>query len=68
METARDSIGVRANRLHNQIFAKEPKNGDTTLSKEGLLDAFQALYEECNNDYLKKQDKNIQVCLCIFFL
>lgn len=61
METLQEPIGVRANRLNTQIFGKQTRN--SAISKEGLLDAFQVLYDECNSDYLKKQDENVKVDL-----
>lgn len=65
MESARETIGVRTIRLNNQILAKQTKNSGA-ITKECLLDAFQVLYNECNCEFLKKQDKNIQVSVnCI---
>lgn len=63
MESSNESISVRVNRLNTQLFTAKSVKSDSSdvITKEGLLDAFQVLYNECNNEHLKKTDKNIQV-------
>lgn len=71
MEPSQEPIGVRVNRLNAQLLGKPVKNGNSgVITKEGLLDAFQVLYDECNSEQLKKCDKNVQVthtmhCFCV---
>lgn len=60
-----ESISVRVTRLNNLIVgytndsSKFGKPIVECLAREGLLDAFCLLYNECDKDNLKKRDKNI---------
>lgn len=60
-----ESISARVTRLNNLIIghtkgtSKVDKSIVECLSREGLLDAFCLLYNECNKENLKKKDKNI---------
>lgn len=62
MEPSKEPICVRITRLNN-IFLGRPGAGNVNakkhyLGREGLIDALILLYDECNNDALKK-DRNI---------
>ncbi|GLH00471.1 Serine/threonine-protein kinase Genghis Khan [Gryllus bimaculatus] len=63
MEPCKEPVSVRITRLNNFFLGRGGSAANTLLSKqfigrEGLLDALVVLYDECNNDALKK-DKNI---------
>lgn len=62
MEPSQEPISVRINRINAQILGKLDitKNFTNLFAKESLLDALQVLYDECNTDHLKNQDKNIK--------
>ncbi|XP_067132283.1 citron Rho-interacting kinase-like isoform X3 [Centruroides vittatus] len=60
MEEQRESISSRLIKL-NQLFFEKLKGNVTyrhIISRDGLMDALFALYDECNNEYMRK-DKHI---------
>ncbi|XP_055840436.1 citron Rho-interacting kinase [Episyrphus balteatus] len=65
MSDNREPISVRTTRLNNLILGnwkastKNSRAVADAISREGLLDAFCLLYNECDKDALKKRDKNI---------
>lgn len=60
METQKDPISVRMHRLTQQILGKNNLiENSVLLTREGLLDALQVLFDECNSDCLKNGDKSI---------
>lgn len=65
MSETREPISVRTTRLNNLIIGNWKASTKTSravadaISREGLLDAFCLLYNECDKDALKKRDKNI---------
>jgi hypothetical protein len=74
MEPSKEPICVRIARL-NSIFLGRADAGNVNakkhcLGREGLMDALILLYDECNNDALKK-DRNIALfvekCNVIFY-
>lgn len=68
MESSQERIGERVNKLNAYILGKPVKNTNgIMISKEGLLDAFQVLYNECETEHLKKSDGNVQVCITLNF-
>ncbi|XP_046386936.1 citron rho-interacting kinase [Ischnura elegans] len=62
MEPSKEPISVRIARLNNLFLSKTTSNTAIVnkhwVSREGLLDALIVLYDECNNDALKR-DKHI---------
>ncbi|XP_018320783.1 citron Rho-interacting kinase [Agrilus planipennis] len=58
MELITESINTRASRLNAQLLGKTSKV-PSLIYKENILDALFVLYDECNNEHLKKNDKNI---------
>ncbi|XP_014677813.1 PREDICTED: citron Rho-interacting kinase-like, partial [Priapulus caudatus] len=63
VEPLNEPISMRMSRLH-QVFMGKPCNISNNLyqslvSKEGLLDSLFVLYNECNNEYMIKQNKGI---------
>lgn len=60
MESAKEPISVRVAQLNSQLVStKSPDKKSNLLSREGLLDALNVLYEECKSDCLKNSDKHI---------
>ncbi|KAK5638338.1 hypothetical protein RI129_012633 [Pyrocoelia pectoralis] len=58
MEPSKDPINVRISQLNSNLTSS--KTSKTSLiSREGLLDALTVLYDESNNDCLKKCDRHI---------
>ena len=55
METSKEPISVRITRMNNIVMGRTPKS---LLRREGLIDSLLLLYDECNNDIMKK-DPNI---------
>lgn len=58
-----EPISMRTSRM-NQIFMGRASNISTCLyqslvTREGLLDSLFVLYDECNNDYMMKQNKAV---------
>lgn len=62
MEPSAETITARVIKLNSQILGKtQVKNSKlNVVSREGLLDTLQLLYDECNTDSLKQYDKNIK--------
>lgn len=62
MEPSSEAISVRLGRINSKILGKPPSKCSkmSVITREGLLDALQVLYDECNADCLKQYDKNIQ--------
>ncbi|XP_071448673.1 citron Rho-interacting kinase [Hetaerina americana] len=63
MEPSKEPISVRIARLNNLFLGKTTSSNPAIVNKhwvsrEGLLDALIVLYDECNNDALKR-DKHI---------
>jgi citron Rho-interacting kinase len=72
MEPSKEPISVRIARL-NSLFMGRVCAGNGLVKKhclgrEGLMDALIVLYDECNNDTLKK-DRNIALFVekCMYF-
>ncbi|XP_077302884.1 citron rho-interacting kinase sticky [Arctopsyche grandis] len=65
MEPSKEAINVRLCQLNGQLwgrgvtFAGGNSTTKRSLNKETLLDALNVLYDECNNDSLKKNDECI---------
>ena len=63
MEPSKEAIAVRITRLNRQIIGKVT-NGTSKLSRkidrETLLDALTVLYDECNDDPVKKCDELVR--------
>ncbi|XP_052739013.1 citron Rho-interacting kinase [Bicyclus anynana] len=66
MEPSKEAIAVRVMRLNRQILGKVT-SGPSKLSKkidrESLLDALTVLYDECNEDPVKKCDELVRIFL-----
>lgn len=58
MEPSKDAISVRLAKLNNQFLGRSTA-GKRSLHRDGLLDALSVLYDECNNETLKKGDVHI---------
>lgn len=58
MESSKEPITVRVGKLNSQIIGKT-KTFHPIFNREGLLDALQVLYDECDSDCLRNLDKNI---------
>ncbi|XP_063832966.1 probable serine/threonine-protein kinase ndrA [Ostrinia nubilalis] len=60
MEPSKEAIAVRITRLNRQILGKvtsgSSKLNKKTIDREALLDALTVLYDECNDDPVKKSD------------
>lgn len=57
MEVSKEPISVRISRLNEQLVGRSGKT--KVIDREGLLDALTVLYDECNTEHLKKNDKYI---------
>lgn len=62
--SANNSISSRTHRLNKLIVCGSDDmntnvHSNTSLNRETLFDAFELLYNECNKDALKKNDRNI---------
>lgn len=62
--SANNSISARTQRLNKLIVSCSDDSNAATqssvlLNRETLLDAFNVLYDECNKDALKKNDRSI---------
>lgn len=75
MEPSKEAIAVRVARLNRQILGKVTAGTSTfskrTIEREALLDALTVLYDECNDDAIKKSDELVRsfVDKCeLFFL
>lgn len=65
MEPSKEAIAVRLTRLNRQILGKVTSTGSNsyckkTIDREALLDALTVLYDECNEDPLKKSDELVR--------
>lgn len=63
MEVSNEPIAVRIARINNMILGKMSNQASQSttgkfLAREGLLDAFTVLYDECNNETMRR-DKNV---------
>ncbi|KAJ0173065.1 hypothetical protein K1T71_011241 [Dendrolimus kikuchii] len=60
MEPSKEAIAVRITRLNRQILGKvtsgSNKLNKRTIDREALLDALTVLYDECNDDPVKRTD------------
>ncbi|XP_012254353.2 citron Rho-interacting kinase [Athalia rosae] len=70
MEGSTEPIAVRIARMNNLILGKTSSQSTQSnvgkfLAREGLLDAFTLLYDECNNETLRR-DKNVSRFLAKF--
>lgn len=78
MEPSKEAIAVRITRLNRQILGKvtsgSNKLNKKTIDREALLDALTVLYDECNDDPVKKTDELVRtfvdkckriLCLCL---
>lgn len=63
--SAKNSVGARTQRLNKLLVSRiDDSNvgGNRTnalINRETLLDAFDALYNECNKDSLRKHNSNV---------
>ncbi|KAM3964004.1 LOW QUALITY PROTEIN: uncharacterized protein ACR2FA_002045 [Aphomia sociella] len=64
MEPSKEAIAVRITRLNRQILGKVTsginKISKRTIDREALLDALTVLYDECNEDPVKKSDELVK--------
>ncbi|KAG6446840.1 citron rho-interacting kinase isoform X2 [Manduca sexta] len=64
MEPSKEAITLRITRLNRQILGKvtsgTSKFSKRTLDREALLDALTVLYDECNDDPVKKTDELVR--------
>ncbi|XP_060806753.1 citron rho-interacting kinase [Amyelois transitella] len=64
MEPSKEAIAVRITRLNRQILGKvigaTSKLNKKILDRETLLDALTVLYDECNDDPVKKSDELVR--------
>ena len=69
MGSSREPISVRIARLNNLFLGRAGAVNIHYLGREGLMDALILLYDECNNDVLKK-DRNISIFIekCMYVL
>lgn len=73
MEPSKDAIAVRITRLNRQILGKVTSGTSKlrkTIDREALLDALTVLYDECNDDPVKKCDDLVKIFVdkCKIFL
>lgn len=63
MEPSKDAIAVRVTRLNRQITGKVSSTNRLCrkVDRETLLDAITVLYDECNDDPVKKADELVRV-------
>lgn len=73
MEPSKEAIAVRLARLNRLILGKGPgatanNNLRKKIDREALLDALTVLYDDCNDDPVKKGDELVRVfvdkCKC----
>lgn len=57
MDPLKEPISVRTGRINNQLICKNSLKN--LITRETVLDALNTLYDECNNDNLKKSDPQI---------
>lgn len=63
MEPSKEAIAVRITRLNRLILGKVTSGSSKlkkTIDREALLDALTALYDECNDDPVKKCDELVK--------
>lgn len=63
MEPSKEAIAVRITRLNRQILGKVTSGigkQRRTIDREALLDALTILYDECNDDPVKKCDELVR--------
>lgn len=61
MESTENTINARVARLNSEIIGKKLKtDANSLITREGLLDSLQALYDECSIENVQKSDKNIE--------
>lgn len=64
MEPSKEPIAVRITRLNRQILGKitggTTKFSKKTIDREALLDALTVLYDECNDDPIKRTDELVK--------
>ncbi|XP_049879050.1 citron Rho-interacting kinase isoform X2 [Pectinophora gossypiella] len=63
MEPSKEAIAVRITRLNRQILGKVTSGTSKlkkTIDRETLLDALTVLYDECNDDPIKKCDELVK--------
>lgn len=63
MEPSKEAIAVRIARLNRQILGKATSGvsrSKKTVDREALLDALTVLYDECNDDPIKKTDELVR--------
>lgn len=63
MEPSKEAIAVRITRLNRQIVGKVtsgPSKLNKRIDRETLLDALTVLYDECNDDPVKKCDELVR--------
>ncbi|XP_041971909.1 citron rho-interacting kinase-like [Aricia agestis] len=66
MEPSKEAIAIRVMRLNRQITGKVLKNSNKLskkIDRETLLDALTVLYDECNEDPVKKCDEHVRIFL-----
>nr|XP_034827828.1 citron rho-interacting kinase-like [Maniola hyperantus] len=66
MEPSKEAIAVRITRLNRQILGKVtsgPSKLCKKIDRESLLDAITVLYDECNEDPVKKCDELVRIFL-----
>lgn len=67
MEPSKEAIAVRITRLNRQILGKvtggTTKFNKKTIDREALFDALTVLYDECNDDPVKKSDDLVKAFL-----
>lgn len=74
MEPSKEAIAVRITRLNRLILGKvtggTARFSKKTVDREALLDALTVLYDECNDDPVKKSDDLVKAFLdkCEFSL
>lgn len=61
MESSKEAISVRVGKLNSQIIGKVKTDNSSLLTREGLLDALQVLYDECSTECVKNLDRNISL-------
>ncbi|GAB0090363.1 citron rho-interacting kinase [Sergentomyia squamirostris] len=59
MSQSSDVISVRNTRLTKAIIGRNDAASKEGLSRDKLLDAFIVLFDECNRDKLKRNDRNV---------
>ena len=67
MEPSKEAIAIRITRLNRLILGKvtggSARFSRKTVDREALLDALTVLYDECNDDPVKKSDDLVKAFL-----